>query len=368
MGGGGARSAYQVGVLRGLAKRFPELQIDYLTGVSAGAINTAFLASRPTPFAQTVEDLTAMWRKLECADVFEVSGPALFGRALRVMARFVIGARQTSTPVQGLVDTAPLRRLLQRVLEAEQGGIAGITRNLFHGRLRAVALTATRYNTGQTVTFFDGANIDQWERPHRRSVRTPITVDHIMASAALPLFFPAIDVAGDYYGDGGVRMIAPLAPALHWGADRILAISTRYGRSGAEATVASFQGAPSPAQVLGTLYSAVFLDLLDHDALQLERINRLIASMTPAQRGNLRPVDLMVVRPSADLGKLADEFEARLPGAFRFMTRRLGTKKARSQDLISTVMFQSDYIGRLIELGEADADSQADAFAAFLEH
>ena len=367
MGGGGARSAYQVGVLRGLARRFPALDIDFLTGISAGAINTSFLASHTEPFQEKVEALTELWSHLECKDVFRVSGPALLWRAVRVMSRFVIGASQTSTPVHGLVDTSPLRDFLKRALKTDDGKLPGITRNLFKGHLRAVALTATRYNTGQTVTFFDGVDIEKWERPQRRSVRTPLTVEHVMASAALPLFFPAIDVDGDWYGDGGMRMVAPLAPALHLGADRILAISTRYGRSGVEADTPSFTGPPSPAQVMGVLYSAIFLDLLDQDAMTLQRINELLRALPGEQLGSLRPVDVMVIRPSADLGRLADEFEPALPGAFRFLTRRLGTKKARSQDLLSTVMFQPDYIKRLIELGEADADAQADQFAAFLQ-
>ena len=366
MGGGGARSAYQVGVLQGLAKHFPQLGIDYLTGVSAGAINTAFLANSRGDFRTSVDELTRLWEGLECDDVFEASGPALFWRAARVMTRLVIGARQTSTPVQGLVDTTPLARLLCTALETEDGTLKGISANLAAGRLKAVALTATRYNTGQTVTFFEGENIKSWERPHRRSLRTELGVEHIMASAALPLFFPAVDVAGDFYGDGGVRMIAPLAPALHLGADRILAISTRYRRSGAEADSATFQGPPSPAQVMGVLYSSIFLDLLDNDALELERINRLIAGVPAEARDGLRPVGLCVLRPSADLGKLADEFEARLPSAFRFLTRRLGTKQARSQDLISTVMFQADYIGRLMELGAADVEEQLPELKAFL--
>lgn len=370
MGGGGARSAYQVGVLRGIAKDFPELGIDYLNGVSAGAINTAFLANSELPFHETVDGLAALWSRLECADVFEVSGPALLGRALRVVARFVIGARQTSTPVQGLVDTEPLRQLLTDVLAvpagAPNGALVGVRRNLAKARLRAVALTATRYNTGQTVTFFDGAHIDRWERPQRRSEQTALGVEHIMASAALPLFFPAVEIDGNWYGDGGVRQIAPLAPALHLGADRMLAISTRHSRSGAEANVPTFDGPPSPAQVLGSLYSAIFLDMLDSDAHALERVNELLRMLPPDAPTDLRPVELLVLRPSQDLGKLADEFEAQLPSAFRFLTRRLGTKQARSQDLISTVMFQADYITRLIELGEADARDQREAISAFL--
>ena len=366
MGGGGARAAYQVGVLRALARQYPELEIPFLTGISAGAINAAHMANGTASFAEKVEQLVELWSGLECKDVFEVSGPALFWRAARVLGRLVIGARQSSTPVQGVVNTAPLRKFLVRAMGSECGGLPGVAQNLASGKLRAVALTATRYNTGQTVTFFSGADIEAWERPHRRSRRTELNVDHIMASAALPLFFPAVEVDGDFYGDGGIRMVAPLGPAVHMGADRILAVSTRYGRSGLEADTPNFQGVPSPAQVLGVLYSAIFLDVLDQDAIQLQRTSDLLRQLPEERRAGLRDVRVLIVRPSRDLGTLADEFEPQLPKAFRFLTRRLGTRRARSQDLISTVMFQPDYVRKLIELGEEDGERRAEELAEFL--
>jgi len=366
MGGGGARAAYQVGVLRSLARLHPDLEVPYLTGISAGAINAGHMANSTAALPEKVEALVALWSSLECKDVFEVSGPALLWHAARVSARFVMGARQTATPVQGLVNTAPLRRFLMKAMGTATGQLPGVARNLSSGKLRAVALTATRYNTGQTVTFFSGADIEAWERPQRRSQRTHLTVDHIMASAALPLFFPAVQIGADWFGDGGIRMVAPLAPALHMGADRILALSTRYGRTKEEANRPSFNGAPSPAQVLGVLHNAIFLDILDQDVIQMQRINALLRQLPEPKFGSLNEVRVMVVRPSRDLGRLADDFEPELPSAFRFLTRRLGTRQARSQDLLSTVMFQPNYVRRLIELGEEDGERRANELGEFL--
>jgi NTE family protein len=193
-----------------------------------------------------------------------------------------------------------------------------------------------------------------------------LTIDHVMASSALPLFFPAIEIEDEYFGDGGVRLAAPLSPAIHLGAEKILAISTRYNRTAEEARLPDVTGYPPPAQVLGVLLNSVFLDLLDQDALRLERLNGLLRKLPPEERDGLRPVKLLVLRPSVDLGRLANEFEPQLPKTFRFLTRGLGTRQTKSPDFLSMVLFQPDYIGRLIEIGEADAEARADEIDEFL--
>ena len=200
----------------------------------------------------------------------------------------------------------------------------------------------------------------------RRTVLTDLSVDHVMASAALPIFFPAIRIGNQWYGDGGIRLAAPLSPALHLGADRVLAISTRYDRTQAESDTPSIIGYPPPAQVLGLLMNAVFLDLVDQDVVRLQRLNDLLEPLPPEKRGGLRPIGILVIRPSRDLGKLAAEFEPQLPRAFRFMTRGLGTRETRSPDILSMLMFQHDYLTHLMEIGEADADARADDIEAFL--
>jgi len=187
-----------------------------------------------------------------------------------------------------------------------------------------------------------------------------------MASAALPLLFPAVQLGSEWYGDGGIRLTAPLSPALHMGARRVMAISTRYAASDREAHQSSIHGYPPPAQVAGVLLNAVFLDLLDNDALRMERLNQLLEALPVEHRHGLEPIKLLVMRPSQDLGKLASGFEAQLPRSFRFLTRGLGTKETDSPDILSLVLFQPDYLRALMEIGEKDATARTDEIAEFL--
>lgn len=366
MGGGGARAAYQVGFLRHLARHHPHLRVPYITGVSAGAINAAHLASHHGSFLQSVDELTQLWANLRVEDVFRVDTRSLFFNLLRWGGQLVSGGLGGVPQVRGLVDTRPLRRYLEEVLHAVDGELTGIGYNLEHGRLRAVALSTSNYSTGQSVTWVQGGDVREWTRPQRRARSATLTVEHVMASAALPLFFPAVELDGGWYGDGGIRLTAPLSPALHLGARRIMAISTRYRPTSAEAEERVVKGYPPPAQVVGVLMNSIFLDLLDHDAIRLERMNRLLRRLPPDRRDGMRPVELFIQRPSQDLGKLANEYEPRLPGAFRFLTRGLGTQETRSPDSLSLVMFQPDYLRALMEIGERDAEANADAIAAFL--
>ncbi len=367
MGGGGARAAYQVGVLRFLARQFPEMEVPYITGVSAGAINAAMLASHHGTLLQAVAELTELWRHLTVEDVFEVDGRTLAWNALRWANQLFSGGFGGPPRVRGLVDTGPLRAYLTEVLHAVDGELTGIRYNLERGRLRAVAISTSSYSTGQSVTWVQGQDIHEWERPQRRALNCTLTVEHVMASAALPLFFPAVRLDNGWFGDGGIRLTAPLSPALHLGARRVLAISTRYPRSAAEADEPSVYGYPPPAQVVGVLMNSIFLDLLDADAVRLERLNHLLEALPEEKRSGLRPVRLLVLRPSVDLGILANRYESRLPRAFRFFTRGLGTRQTRSPDFLSLVLFQPDYLKALMEIGESDAQARADELAAFLE-
>jgi NTE family protein len=367
LGGGGARAAYQVGVLRGIAARFPELQVPLLTGVSAGAINVSQLANHTGSFRQKVDDLTKLWHELDFNDVFRVNGAALIWRVMRIGLRLSVGLPPGIERAYSMVDTQPLRRFLQRHLAVDSERLSGIADNIASGRLEAVALTALNYETGETVTFVDGKAIENWERPLRRGIHTELTVEHVMASSALPLLFSPIRLHGEWYGDGGIRLVAPLSPAVHLGADRMLVLSTHYAFPRDSSRPSKCDGPPSPAVILGALYNAVFLDHLDQDAIQIERINDLLRRIPPKDRRELREIRTVVVRPSADIGKLANEFEAKLPWTFRYFMRRFGSKETREQDFISTVMFHRDYVSRLLELGEHDAALHAEAIAQLIE-
>ncbi len=360
--GGGARAAYQVGLLRSLARRLPDLRFDLVTGISAGAINASMLASHPGDLGEAAEELTRLWSNLRSEQVFRVDSPSLGRQIASWGSRLFSGGRRIGGRSRGFVDTRPLGRLLRRALAPLGPGtqIAGIRRNIERGNLHAAAVITLNYATGQTVTWLEGRDIRGWRSPNRRAIHTHLTVEHVMASASLPLFFPAVRLGRDWHGDGGIRLAAPLSPSIHLGADRILAVSTRYVQSQEEADRPQIAGYPPPAQILGHLMDAIFLDILDEDAERVLRINRLLRRMPPEDWGDDRPVDLLVLRPSVDLGRLAVDYEPQLPGVFRFLTRGLGTRDTASADFLSLMMFQPDYLAHCIEIGEADADRYGD--------
>lgn len=370
LSGGGARAAYQVGFLRHLASRYPDFAPGILTGVSAGGIIATHLASRPGRFLESVTTLVDLWRGLQVDKVFRVDARDLSSRVMRWGVRLVSGGAPGTPRARSLVDTAPLRRLLTDALDVGANGtFPRIQGNLEAGRLDAIALTASSFTTGQSVTWMqsrDGCGVLTWDGPPRRRAGGCLRVDHVMASAALPIFFPAIEVDGAWYGDGGIRLTAPLSPAIHLGARKIIAISTRYPRIGQAPDRAARSAYPPPAQVAGVLLNAIFLDLLDADALRLQQLNALLERLPQGAHDGLRHVDLLVMRPSQDLGLLANEFEPDLPRGFRFLVRGLGSRETRSNDMLSLLMFQQDYIARLIALGEADARARSREIDRFL--
>ncbi|NNE01211.1 MAG: patatin [Pirellulaceae bacterium] len=364
LGGGGARAAYQVGVLQAIARQHPQLRIPILTGVSAGAINIAHLASFEGELSASVDVLTKLWGDLKLENVFRTGGCSLLWRAMKVGMKLSVGLPPFFGPVHGMVDTEPLREYLHGALKTSDGVLLGIDQNIASGRIQGVALTANSYETGSTVVFFRGHEIEAWERPNRKSIETRLTVEHIMASSALPLLFPPIRVGDRWYGDGGVRLSAPLGPAVHMGADRLLVISTHF--RGATAAPASMPEPPSPATVLAAMYNALFLDQLDQDVHQMNRTNHLVQHVSEEHRHGLREVDLLVLQPSEDIGAIAFELKDHVPPTFRYLLNRLGSGQSSSEDLLSTMLFHPDYIHRLIEIGQRDGQRQADRIAQFL--
>jgi NTE family protein len=364
--GGGARAAYQVGVLRGIAKRAPELLVPLWTGVSAGAINATHLTATPGALVDRTESLAELWSELTTDRVFRATLSAAALRAVRLGWRLATGGRGTDSPLRGMVDTSPLWEHLSELLGARNGELAGVERNLRTGGLEAVAIPTTCYTTGRSVTFVQGRPLEDWDRGNRQAVSCELGLEHVMASSALPFFFPAVPIGDRWYGDGGVRLTFPLSPAVHLGAGRVLAISTRYARTESEADRAAVAGYPPPTQIAGVLLNAIFLDQVEGDAEQMERVNRLIDGCPASERGSLRRVDVLVIRPSQDLGKLANDFEPRLPSSFRFLTRGLGASGTRTNDFLSLVMFQPDYLSALLALGEADVERDLARIEAFL--
>jgi NTE family protein len=366
LSGGGARAAYQVGALRAIAELFPELEIPILTGVSAGAINTVYLAAHPGPLADAVRGLEVEWGGLTPNRVYQVR-PLNLGRSMVRWVLDMVLRRQKGPPaVRGLMDLDPLRRFLLRCVS-----FGGIQRNIEAGRLRAVALSATCYDTGQTVTFLEGhETVPTWQRHMRVAVRTRIAPEHLLASAAIPIVFPAIRIGRGYYGDGSVRQTAPLAPAIHLGARRIIAVAMRGGDDRSvppEDSGAVGRDYPVAAEVFGMLLHSVFLDTLDADAERLEIVNELLAACTREEPPTvLRPVDLLLLRPSRDLGALARGHQMELPRLVQLLVSSVGGERARSPDFLSYLMFQPGYARLLMELGYEDTRGRAGEIEGFL--
>lgn len=365
--GGGARAAYQVGLIKGIAKHFPHLRFQIVTGVSAGAINAIYLAAHQGTLAEKADRLQRMWCELSCDSIYQFDWKMFL--PLRSILSSVLPRqnRWTKTQPHAILDTSPLRELLCRVLGvASRTPIPGIAQNIRDGELSALALMTLDYTTGQTVRWVQGRHFDVHEAPNRRTAVTRFTVDHVMASSALPFVFPAVRIGSEWHGDGGIRLAAPLSSAVHLGATRIISMSTGYQRTSDEAATPSVTGYPPAAQILGQLVNAIFLDVIDEDVTRMERMNDMIRKMAPQDRGGLKPIDLLVLRPSVDLGKLAGEFERYLPRKLKLLVRALGAKETESPDFISLLMFIPSYTRRIIEIGEADVELRLDEIRAFL--
>ncbi len=365
--GGGARAAYQVGVLRFLAERRPDLGVPILTGVSAGSINAAFLASHDGSFSSAARRLCEIWLEMELDLLLRTGAFSLAGKFSRWGLRLSSGGARFAPEQQGLVDTQPLRRFLEHHLGKVDGVLEGLHDNIRSGRLRSFAITAIDWSSGETVDWIAGRHDDSFRAPYRRSERGAITVEHVMASTSLPILFPAVRLLGSWYGDGGIRESDPLWPAQALGADRILAVSTRPAPSAAGAPIFGRRRYPPLAQILGVLSNAIFLDVLDDDFARLELRRKLLEKISPAEREGHRPVRGMLIRPSADLGALAARYQRQLPRAFRFLMGGLGTRESEGGDFLSLVMFVPEYLERLIELGEQDAAARGEELLDFVD-
>lgn len=358
LGGGGARAGYQAGVLSYVGEAFPRASVPLMTGVSAGSINAAHLAADPAPWVERTARLTQYWEDLEMEDIFVPRSVLTLGKSL---------LWKTPGPKQTLLDTSPLRAFLNRRLPTdEEGQLTGVAENLSEGRLSGLAISTSNYSTLQTVTWVQGCSIDGWTRPNRLGRSATLGLDHVMASTALPMVFPAVRIGDSWYGDGGLRMLDPLAPAVHLGADRLFVISTRYERSRAEANHER-QPAPYPSlfHMTGILANVLLLDVLEHDAAVLRRINRLVRRLRPERRGRLRPIDLLVLRPSVDLGALAGDFELDVGGAMGRLLDVIQWRTDPPPDWWSMLLFNPDYVQRLLEIGYADAKRQHNRIEAF---
>lgn len=360
LSGGGARAAYQVGALAALAEIAPGLETPIITGVSAGAINAVALAAHRGPTGAAVAALRRDWERLETRHVFGVRPASLLGGLARALGRTVIGGRRGGASFRGLLDPAPLRRFLAR-----HSFLAGIDRNIARGRLRAVALSATSYADGATVTFMQAApDVPAWTRARRYAERTTLTVDHVLASSAIPIVFPAVRIGDRFFGDGTVRQTAPLAPAIHLGASRIITVSVR----GALAPGGPGAPYPSSAQLFGLLFHSIFLDALEADAERLERLNRVLGYLTPEEQAaaGLRRIGLLALQPSRDVGAMARGYPTHVPSLLGAVLRAMGARQMRAADFVSYLLFDRRYVADLMDLGYHDTVTQRARVETFL--
>ena len=357
--GGGARAAYQAGALSALSEILGEKASPFrvIAGTSAGAINGVAVASGADDFAAATSRLSRIWMGLRPDLVYRTDVPTLASIGAGWARELTSLGRRGRPKINYLLDTAPLRQLLEETLRIER-----LEEHFRAGRLRGVGVTATNYATGTAVTFYDGApDIRPWVRSTRLAQRETLRIDHVMVSAAIPLFFLPVRLHQTCYGDGCIRMSAPASPAIHLGAERVVAIGVRYLRSGDETLEinrnVTCAGVP-PSQIAGVVLNAVFLDSLETDLERMQRINRTLAhiarEMHAVEAQPLRQIPVLVLRPTRDLGQLATEAFPHMPRGIRYVLAGIGGTGAGGADLLSYLAFQPEYVGRLIELGRRD--------------
>ena len=372
LSGGGARAAYQVGVLGAIADLLGEScrnPFPVIVGTSAGAINAVGLACGALHFASAVRRLTEVWQGFHCGDVYRSDWPGVLRQASRFFGHSLLGMGK-DLPV-ALLDSAPLGDLLAR--ELDFSGIAAAVRMR---QLRAVAVTAFGYESGQAVTFYQGrATIDPWFRHRRVGVPTRLTLEHLLASAAIPLIFPPVKVNREYFGDGAVRQQAPISPALHLGASRVLVVGVSgnpLGKGASQQVVRPRSGLPPTlAQISGHMLNSTFIDSLEGDIELLERLNhmsRLVPSGLHPRGLGLKPVDVLVIAPSQPLDQIAARHRHEMPKSMRFFLRGPGATRASGAGVLSYLLFEPGYCNELIELGYQDAMAQKGALCRFLGH
>jgi len=355
LGGGGARAAYQAGVLRYLGEAFPERPLPIVTGAGMGGVNMAVLAGAAQPWPAATRSVVEVWAELRPKRVFKP-------RSLWDLVTQLV--QQAPSPKQSLLDPAPLRSVLdERLPRTSDGTLSGIGEGLAGGWLEAAAVTTTHYGSLSTVTWAQGRSLDDWPHARRSVHETPLTADHVMAAMALALLYPAVSIDGNWHG-AGVGMLHPLSPALRLGADRILAVSTRSETE--ETTTPEDEPYPSPLRIASILSNTLLEDTLDADAASMERIDQLARRLPPEERGTLEPVDVLVLRPSMNLTAVAESVNAEVEASLGTVLQYLHGEGKRLPDLLSMLLFAPAYLRRLLLLGYSDAQQQHDRLADFL--
>lgn len=366
MTGGGARAAYQIGVLKAIAELLPPSSpcpFTIICGTSAGAINAASLASKSDHFKHSVRRMHFVWSNFSCDQVFRTDIPGIMKTGAHWLLSMALGGLGKHSPIY-LLDRTPLRKLLEHYVDSSV-----FQRAIDKESLHALSINATGYTSHQSVAFYHGhSSIKNWKRAQRIGISTRITVDHLMASSAIPFLFSPVKLNREFFSDGSIRQTAPISPALHLGADRVLVIGNHQSEPRLERF--SNNQAPTLGEIAGHTLNSIFLDSLDADIERLQRINKtvkLIGDQDREKHGvTLRQVEVQVVSPSQDIGKMAAEHAHELPWSIKNLLRGIGAYSKTDSNFMSYLLFEKGYCNALIKLGYEDTQLEKENILHFL--
>lgn len=365
--GGGARAAYQVGVLKAIAEMMPRrapMPFKVVCGTSAGALNGVTLAVNAHHFRTGIKYLLNIWNNAKVSDIYRADTLGVVANTLRWLAGLalsVLGINRMSRV--SLLDNTPLKTYLEETVPFES-----IQQNIDNGKLHALSVTASGYGSGHSVTFFQGhKELQSWKRMKRVGVPTQLSNEHLLASAAIPFIFPAVHIHREFYGDGSVRQIAPISSALHLGADKVLVVGAWHSEDNKEMR-SKMDQYPSLAQIAGHALDSIFLDALEVDLERLRMLNETVALIPEELRPitKLRHIDVLVVGPSLPLDLVAERYIARLPWTIRLLLRSAGVMRGSGANLVSYLLFEKHYCRALIKMGYEDAMKRREEIQCFL--
>ncbi|ALS97778.1 patatin-like phospholipase family protein [Lacimicrobium alkaliphilum] len=364
LSGGGARAAYQVGVLKAITHLLPRshsLPFPIICGTSAGAINATSLACYASCYHLGVRKMEWVWKNFRSEQVYKSDLTSVFGYLLKNQLQGLQTKDHPRRPTS-LLDNSPLNHLLRQNMEFNR-----LDRNIQRGYLKAISVTASSYSTNDSISFFQGASdLQPWRRAKRQGTISQLNVEHLMASSAIPLVFPSVRIAEQYYGDGSIHQLSPLSTPIHLGAEKILVIGVEQPKPDKKHQL---QHHPSSAMIAGHLLDTIFADTLHADLERLYRINHTLSLLSDKQRKatHLKPIDCLVINPNVNFNEIAARYYQRLPRGVRTLMRLIGIRPDSESSLLSYLLFDGPFCQALIQQGYEDGVQRLEEIGAFLE-